>query len=387
MTPAQSDRRLIAILSAGNFVIGMGAFVVIGILVPLGASFGISDAEAGLVMTVYAISYAVLSPILVALTGAIGRRRVLAASLALFALAALLSALAPTPEFLLAARVLAAAGAGVFTPSAAAVAAATSSPEERGQVLARVFFGLTLAQVIGIPAGSFIAYQIGWQWSLGLVALIALPCIWGIWTIVPSGLPFQPTRIATLLAAMRDWRSLTAITFTASFLGAIYVLYTYFAPLMEDRMGYEGGGVSWVLFVFGFGAVIGNLMGGLMGDRLGPGQTLRILAIAQVILMVPFSLLPMNGMLLTLLVFVWSVAGWSFMAPQQMRLLAHAGDRQVVVLALNAASIYVGAALGSAIGGLVIALSGVGALGVVGSLAALVALAHLVAGDRLTARG
>ncbi|MEO0913729.1 MAG: MFS transporter, partial [Pseudomonadota bacterium] len=381
-------RAIIAVLSAGNFVIGMGAFVVIGLLVPLANGFAISEAEAGWVMTVYALAYAVLSPILVASTGQFGRRRLMIGSLGLFALAALLSALSPSVEALYAARVLAAAGAGLFTPTAAAVAAAISAPERRGTVLAQVFFGLTLAQVLGVPLGSFIAYAVGWRASLVLVALLALPCLWYIARIVPRGLKFQPTRLSALGAALLDGRMMLSVAFTATFLGAIYVLYTYLAAFLAEVQGYGRDGVTLILLIFGLGAVAGNLAGGAMADRLGAYRTLLILCVGQIVLMPLYSFPlafegPISGWSIALLSFGWSVMGWSFMAGQQLRLLSRAPDAQTVVLALNAAAIYVGAAIGSAYGGAVIGTFGLPYLGLSAGAFALLALAHLIFSERL----
>ncbi len=373
---------LIALLSAGNFVIGMGAFVVIGMLNPMADSFGVSAAEAGLVLTVYALAYAVASPVAVAATGGWPRRTVLIVGLGIFALAAVLSALAPTPPALFAARVLAALGAGLFTPNAAAVAVSCSPPERRGAALSNVFFGLTLAQVLGVPAGGFAAYAFGWPVSFFAVAALAVPVLVGLWRLTPPDLAFQPTRLATLGAALADWRTLVAVLFTATYLGAIYVPFTYLAPLLTATMGFEGPGIAATLLAFGLGAVVGNLIGGRLADRVGPRRTLFGLALAQVALMPLLSTLPLPAPLLFLLAFVWSVCGWSFMAPQQAQLIRLAPDRPSVVLALNAAAIYLGAAGGSAIGGLVIARFGLGALGVVGGLCALVAVANLALAQR-----
>jgi predicted MFS family arabinose efflux permease len=368
---------LIPLLSAGNFVIGMGAFVVIGMLDPIAGSFGIGAAEAGLVLTVYALAYAAASPVAVAATGGWARRTVLVAGLALFAAAAVLSAMAPTPVALLAARALAALGAGLFTPNAAAVALSCSPPERRGAALSNVFFGLTLAQVLGVPAGGFAAYAVGWPASFLVVAALAAPVLIGLWRLTPPDLAFQPTRLATLGGALADWRTLVAVLFTATYLGAIYVPYTYLGPLLTATMGWRGPGIAATLLVFGLGAVAGNLIGGRLSDRIGPARTLAGLALAQVALMPLLSSLPLAPPLALGLVFVWSVCGWSFMAPQQALLVRLAPDRPNVVLALNAAAIYVGAAAGSAAGAAVIARFGPGALGLAGGLAGVLAVANL----------
>ncbi|MBM7069477.1 MFS transporter [Actibacterium sp. 188UL27-1] len=374
---------LVSILSASNFVIGMGAFVVVGLLTPISTSFGMSTSGAGWVMTVYAIAYAISSPLLVAGTGRIGRRRVMAAGLGLFAVACLMSAVAPNPTVLLAARVLAAAGAGLFTPIAAATAAALSPPDRRARSLAAVFFGLTLAQVVGVPVGSYIAYTFGWRLAFGIVAALAVPCIWLIWTRVPAGLKFQPVSLSDLRSILGNGPVLLAVLFTTSFLGSVYVIYTYMAPLLEETMGFGRNGIALALVVFGCGAVIGNLLGGVLADRVGPVCTLIGLAGLQIVIMPVFSLLPLAPIGLVGLIMVWSVFGWSFMAGQQVRLIAMEPQSAGVVLALNAAAIYVGAALGSSLGGAVLDRFGLAALGIAGGAVAALALAHILISTRL----
>ena len=144
---------VIVILMATNFVVGMGAFMVVGLLIPVAEDLSLTEAGAGWMMTSYALGYAVLSPVLVSATGAVGRRRILAFGLGIFALASLICAVAPNVTVLFAARVLAAAGAGIVTPVAASIAAGLSPPERQARALAVVFSGMTLAQVIGVPVG------------------------------------------------------------------------------------------------------------------------------------------------------------------------------------------------------------------------------------------
>ena len=370
-------RLLIPVLSTSNFLIGVGAFVIVGVLEPLGADMNVSTTEAGLLMTVYALAYAVLSPILVSLTGTIGRRRVMAFGLLLFLAAALISALAPNLLTLNIARIFAAAGAGLFTPVAAAVAAALYPVEQRGRVLAAVFFGLTLAQVVGVPAGSWIAYTFGWRYAFWIVVLLALPCLYLIWTQVPAGLSFQPVSLSDLGTVLAEARMMLAVLFTGTFLGSIYVLYTFIAPLLSETMGYGRNGVTLVLMIFGLGAVAGNLLGGLMSARLGWRITLTVLCCLQMAIMPVFSLLPLPDPMVLLLSLSWAVAGWSFMAGQQARLIGYAGPRAPVVLALNAAAIYVGAALGSALGAFVIDAFGIKSIGLAAGLCAGLALIHI----------
>ena len=288
-----SNRFLITVLSAGNFVIGMGAFVVIGLLAPVAEALGVSTTQAGYLMTVYALAYAVLSPLLVSWTGGLGRRRVLAIGMALFGLGAVGSALAPGIGTLYAARMVMAAGAGMFTPVSAAVAAGLSAPEERGRVLAAVVFGLTLAQVFGVPVGAWVAYTFGWRVAFWLVLALAVLALWLVWTRVPAGLRFQPVALRDLGKVLGNGLVMGAVLFTASFLGAIYVLFTYFQPLLAETMGFGRDGISAALLVFGLGAVAGNMLGGVMADRIGPVRTLVTLCLAQIVILPVFSVLPL----------------------------------------------------------------------------------------------
>jgi DHA1 family inner membrane transport protein len=369
---------ILALLSACNFVIGMGAFVVIGMVPLLASDLEVSTAAAGGAMTAYALAYAVLSPILVSVTGRIGRRRVIAAGMTVFALGALLSAIAPNVTVLYIARALAAAGAGVVTPVGAAVVAALAAPAAQGKAISAFYFGLTLSQVIGVPAGGWIAYTFGWRMAFWMVLALAILSAILIWVRVPAGLRFTPVSLSDLGRALKDGLVMGAVLFTATFLGAIYILFTYLAPLLEQTMGFGRDGITLVLLVFGAGAVVGNLLGGYLTDRLGSVASLVLLCLGQIVLMPVFSGLPLAPWLVLLLTFVWSAFGWSFMAPQQVRLMQLAPQLAGVVLALNAAAIYIGTASGSAVGGLVQSVGDLTWLGASAGVAALGALGHLL---------
>ncbi|WP_147125565.1 MFS transporter [Shimia ponticola] len=381
---ASASSAVITVLSAGNFVIGMGAFLVVGVIEPIADDLSVTPTAAGGLLTTYALAYAVLSPVLVALTGQLGRRRVLAGGLAIFGIASALAALAPDFLTLNLTRILAAAGAGVVTPVAAAVAAGLSPPERRARTLAAVFFGLTLAQVLGIPAGSFVAYTFGWQWAFWSVFLLALPCVIAVWRTVPAGLSFQPVALRNLGSVLKDGPMMLAILFTATFLGSIYVLYTFMAPLLSSSMGFGRNGITAVLLVFGLGAVLGNLLGGRLADRFGAAQTLIVLAVLQTLMLPFYSYLPVPAWLLYSFTLIWSIAGWSFAAGQQLRLVQLGGTQAQVALSLNAAAIYVGAAVGSAIGGAVVAGYGVNALGFVAGIGCLISVIHIITSYKLS---
>lgn len=383
MTAHASPRLLITSLSAANFAVGMGAFVVIGVLSPIVDDFSLSDAEGGWIMTSYAIAYAIGSPLTVALTGGLARRFVIAIGLAIFIMSMLLASIATSFSVLIVARILGALGAGMISPVAAGVAAAASKPEERGKALAAAFFGLTLAQVLGVPIGAWLGYSFGWETVFVITAVLGLIALGAIWRIVPRDMPFQVNSLSSLGAALGDLRTILAILFTVFTMGAVYVFYTYAALVLETRMGFGRDGVSLYLLTFGLGAVVGNLLGGWMTDKVGAFYTLVFVSVMHIALMPVFSYLPLPQWALYLHAFIWSVGGWSFAASQQFRLVSLGPERANVMLALNAAAIYVGVSFGSYTGGAAINRFGVDGLGIVGALVAVLALLTLVLSERV----
>lgn len=384
--PASDPRGIYLILAICNFMIGMGAFSLVGMLEPMAEGLAVPVTSVGALLTVYAVAYAVTSPILVALTGSIGRRRVLALGLSVYALATAVAALSPGLGLLYPARVVAAAGAGMVSPVALAIAAALAPPDKRGQALASVFLGITLSQVAGVPVGSWIAYSFGWRSVFVLIAAMALVCLWLVWTRVPAGLRFSPVSLGDLGRVLRDVVALATVGFTAVFVGAVYVVYTYLPTLLSQTMGYGRDGIALALLLFGIGAPIGNVVGGWMADRLGPVRSLVLLCAVEAACMPLFALLPVPGALLLGFVFIWSFVGWCFSPSQQLRLVSLAPELASVLMSLHAASIYIGIATGSAIGGVVMAAGGPLALGPVAAVVVLAALGVLVWSDRAARR-
>ncbi len=382
MMAAPREGALLALLAFGNFIVGMGAFVVIGIVTPMAEGLGVSKASAGMVLTTYAIAYALLSPIGAAITGNLARRTVLVSALILFLLGTIGSALSSSIAMLAASRIVVALGAAMFTPIAAGVAVAVSAPERRGKALATVFGGVTLAQVIGVPVGAWMAYRFGWASAFWAVAVLTTLGAAVLFFAIPRDIRFQAMGLGEILVALKDRRAMFATAFTATLVTAIYIVFTFFGPLIEASIGTNPEFRTGFLVLFGLGAVAGNYAGGFLADRIGARKTLIIICIAQAAIMPLFSIIPLAPIAFAVLVGGWSAFGWSFMAPQQSRLAAIAPQAISLVLALNAAMIYVGIALGSAVAAIILEWKGLAALGISGGLAVLLALAHLLLSGR-----
>jgi DHA1 family inner membrane transport protein len=371
------------VLSVANFAVGMGAFVVIGVLSPIASDFSIGKGEAGWVMTVYAIVYAVASPLLVSLSGRADRTSVLLAGLLLFILGAALAAFAPGFAYLLGARAVMALGGALVTPVAASVGVALVAPEHRGRALAIVFGGLTLAQALGVPAGAWLGYAFGWRVTFEVVAVLSLVAGVALVRLLPRGIAVPSVSLATLGTVLASPRLVLAIAFTALFIGAIYVPYTYLAPFFEMRYGFARDGVTIMLLVFGIGAVIGNALGGVLTDRIGSFRTLTLLCAAQIVLMPVLSMVAMPVVAAGAVVSLWSVFGWSFMVAQQARLATLAPSQVPVVFALNASAIYIGGSIGSTLGGQMLKVGGLESLGPAGAMVAALAMLLLAVVARM----
>ncbi len=376
-------KRILLPLAFVNFTIGAGAFLVIALLAPISQSLAMTKAQAGWVMGAYALAYAISSPVVIAMTGAWRRRTVILTGLGLFVVASVASAFATSAPALYAARIVVAIGAGMTTPVAAAIAVATSRPETRGTALSFVFVGMTMAQVLGVPAAAFIGYTFGV--SVAFLLAAALGALMALWIAfeIPADVQFQPQSLGTLARTLLSPRHLVAVLLTVTIATSGYLGITFMGPLAEYRLNMGRDGVALILGAGGFGAVVGNLLSGKLVDRLGPSGALLLFMIGQAIVLPALTLIPFNLPLGMFLSFLWNLVGWGFTVPQQARLMAIDPQTQGVMLALNAAGIYLGSGIGSAMAGAVYQGWGIEATGVVGSAIAALAIAHLFLSDWL----
>ncbi|MDR5654793.1 MFS transporter [Ruixingdingia sedimenti] len=362
-------------IGAGNFAIGLGAFLVVGLLVPIAQDMRVSNAGAGLMMVVYAATYAVSSPLVVNLSGTWPRRAMLMGSLAILGGGTLVCALAPDWNTFLIGRAICALGGGAYTPIAASTVYTLSAPERRGRNLSVIFVGLTLSQAAGIPVGIWLETLIGWRMVLAVVLLCILAALLAILLSTPRriGFPKPPASYRLLLV---NARALTALLLTVLQVASFNTVYTYIGPLALDR---GESSPFLLLLVIGIASAIGGFLAGFMVDRLGPWRVLVLVLASQLVLLPLFSLgaLPLAAVMAVAA--CWAMLSAFFMVPQQMALVRDAPDHQSLILALNATATYIGVALGGGVGAAVIGWSGLGGLGLVASLLSGVGLAVLFA--------
>ena len=380
----------VLVLTLGTFAIGTGTFVVTGILGGVSEDLSVSVSAAGYLVTVFAAAYAVGSPILVAATGRMARRRLLIAALSLFALANGAAALAPTFSLLLGTRVLAAFGAAVLTPVAGAVAAELTPSEHRGRALSLVLGGLSVSWVIGIPLGTMIGDSYGWRASFILVAALSAVAALAVRVVLPN-LQGQSSAVSLVsgLTVVKRPAVLVAACITALGVAAGFVVLTYVRPLLESLTGFGGAGISWLLLLFGLASVAGTALGGFAADRFGYGRIAAPILIVLALSLLSFSLIPAieAGSLYAVFgtgaaLVTWSLVGFALIPLQQYRLIDVAPEDENEALSLNASAIYIGQGFGSGLGSLVLGYASLSSLGWAGSLCAATALILLALGGR-----
>ncbi|EIT69525.1 MAG: MFS transporter [Hydrocarboniphaga sp.] len=364
-------------LTIGAFGIGVTEFVIMGLLMQVSADFGVSLPTAGVLISGYALGVMVGAPLMTVWTARWPRKATLLALMAVFTLGNLACALAPNYATLLAARVLTSFAHGTFFGVGSVVATQLVAPQQRASAIAIMFTGLTVANVLGVPFGTWLGQMQGWRATFWAVAIVGIAAMAVIAALVPrdAGKPELSDWRSDLRALMRPAVLLGLLATVVGF-GGVFVVFTYIAPLLTQISGFADAAVSPILLVFGGGLVIGNLLGGKFADRhLGPTLLGSLLALA--IVMGLMSFVVHSQVLTVIFVGLLGAAAFATVPPLQMWVLEKAsGAGQSLASSFNIGAFNLGNALGAWLGGMTIDHGlGLTALPWVGALMPLAALA------------
>ncbi|MFI7358418.1 MFS transporter [Streptomyces avidinii] len=369
-------------LALGAFAVGTSGYVVTGVLPQLSEELSVSLSTAGLLTTSFAVAYAIGSPLLAVAMGGWRRRPLIVAALLVAAAGNALAALAPNFGVLLAARIVTAVGAAVFTPAATAVAAELSGPERRARAAAWVFGGLVTATIVGVPAGTLLVGPLGYRGVFWLVAAFCALSSVAVAVAVPEVAAPPRVSLRRRVEVASDARVVSVLGITLAASLGVFTVYTYAAPVLADTVGAHGTGLSLLLFGYGIGGAIGNVLGGVAADRFGYRMPLLVAVSGSVIALSALSVVHSTA-LAAVLLFVWGVSSWGFNPPVQRRLLELSPGAGSLLLALNASALYLGIGLSGVIGGAVLDHVGIGAVALTGALLCCVAvLVQLFSGGR-----
>jgi predicted MFS family arabinose efflux permease len=369
------DRRLL-VLALGMFALGTDSFVVAGVLPEISRTFHVNIGAAGQLTTAYAVTYALLAPLLAAVAAHIPRKAMLLTALGIFVIANLITAEAPSFAIAIASRILAGVGAAMFAPTATGAAATLVPAERRGYALSIVIAGLTAATALGTPIGAAIGALGDWRWTMVFVSALAAVSAIGVGLLLPH-LPLPPkiTLTQRIKPATDPRVALTLVT-TWLYQSGQFVAYTYLTVVFDRAIGHNHAIISVLLVAFGVAGTVSNLVVGRLADSIGNQKLIftMLIVLALVLASLPWAGATIWTALPALV--IWGAVGWGLLAPQQHRLVAVAPHSAPVVLGLNTSFTYLGITTAGVIGALGIPLFGAHRLGYLG--AAIVAISLVV---------
>ena len=379
-TPARLPKALYA-LTAGAFGIGTTEFVIMGLLMQVAADLHVGIAAAGLLITGYALGVFVGAPLLTAASGRLPRKTALMLLMGVFTLGNLACALAPDYGWLMAARIVTSLAHGTFFGIGSVVATRLVPADRQASAISIMFTGLTVATLLGVPAGAWLGLHFGWRatfWAVAAIGVVAFAVV-AAWVPAGVGRDDAPASFHSELQVLARPQVLLALLATVFGFGGLFAVYTYIQPILTRLAGFGDSAVSPILLVFGVGMILGNLAGGRLADRRLLPATWGTLAALTVVMGAmgfvldqPVAVVVFAGLL--------GFTAFATVAPLQMRVLQKAdGQGRSLASSLNIAAFNLGNAIGAWLGGAVIDHGpGLGAVPWAG--AALTALSLVVVG-------
>jgi DHA1 family inner membrane transport protein len=337
-------------LALGAFGIGTTEFVIAGLLPEVAGDFDVSIPTAGLLISGYALGVAAGAPLLTAAATRIPRKTVLLSLMAIFIAGNLLSALAPTYGLLMAGRIVSSLAHGAFFGVGSVVAAGLVAPERRASAIALMFTGLTAANVLGVPLGTFVGQQLGWRATFWIVTALGVVAFAGIVALVPRQPADPDADLRRELSVFRRGQVWLALATTALGFGGVFAAFTFIAPMMTELAGFSDGAVTWLLVLFGVGLVAGNLVGGRLADRdLMKSLTAILLGLAAVLVLFTVTAHSQLGSIVTIALL--GFAGFATVPALQTRMMQQAEGAPTLASAANIGAFNLGNAGGAWLAG------------------------------------
>jgi len=340
-------------LAVGAFGIGTTEFVIMGLLPQVGADLDVSLSSAGLLVTGYALGVTLGAPPVSIITSGLPRKTLLLSLMVIFTVGNLACALAPNYAALMAARVLTSLAHGAFFGVGSVVATSLVRPDKQASAIALMFTGLTLANVLGVPFGTWLGQAWGWRATFWAVTAVGLAALAAIAAWVPASRGQHQGNLRGELRALVRPQVLLGFATTVLGFGGVFTAFTYIAPLLTELSGLPSSAVSPILLLFGAGLVIGNTYGGKLADRRLMLTLVGSLALLATVLAL-FAFTVHIKVAAAVTVAVLGAAAFATVPPLQMRVLEQASGAPNLASAFNIAAFNLGNAAGAWLGGITI---------------------------------
>ncbi|WP_029089186.1 MFS transporter [Brevibacterium album] len=341
-------------LSLGGFGIGLTEFVIAGLLTEVAVDLGVSISRAGHLVGAYALAVVPGALLLTPLLMHRPPKTALTMLLGFFVIGNVLSAWAPGYEVMLAGRVVAALAHGGYFGIGAVLAASLVPASKRASAVAALFAGLTIANVLGVPAGALVGQQLGWRTVFWLISALGVLALAGLLTLVPRTDPEQDRLpVAQQFRALARPQVLASLLTTALVFGGMFGVFTYIEPLLREVTGYSASAIPWLLVVFGAGLFAGNILGGRAADR-NPDTAVLVLAILLPVVTLGLGAVARMPVPVAILLFMLGLIGFATVPGLQARVMRHAQGAATLASATNIAAFNLGNTLGVGLAGAVI---------------------------------
>lgn len=340
-------------LATGAFAIGTTEFAPMGLLPVIADGINVSIPTAGMLVFAYAIGVTLGAPVMTLLLSRFDKRIALVVLMLIFTLGNLLSSLSPGYWTLLLSRLVTSLNHGAFFGIGAVVAASVVPKDKQASAIAAMFMGLTVANIGGVPAATWVGQQVGWRLAFGGTAVLGLITMAALWAALPPGKPGVRPHVGRELRVLAQPEVLLAMGTTVLGSGAMFALYTYVAPMLESITQASPDFVTFALVLIGVGFTLGNSLGGRLADWSLQGATQLIFALLTVTMLVlPWVMTTHTGAAIGLV--IWGAAAFGMVPPVQMRVMKAAAQAPGLASSVNVGAFNLGNAVGAALGGAVI---------------------------------
>jgi DHA1 family arabinose polymer transporter-like MFS transporter len=339
-------------LSLGGLTIGITEFVMMGLLPDIATNLQVSIPVAGYLISAYALGVVIGAPLLVIFTRNDPPKRTLLILAALLAFFNSLSIIAPNYNLLFASRFLSGLPHGAFFGVGAVVASRLADKGKEAQAISVMFLGLTMANVVGVPIGTYIGHNFSWRYSFILIGIIGVITFIAIRFWLPEIEAKFEESFKNQLQFFKKPEAWLIILITAIGSGGLFCWISYIAPLLTEISGFEAAYVPYILILAGIGMVVGNILGGTLADKFSPEKTIIYLLLTIAADLTFVFLFSSNQYISLILVFTSGCFSFALAAPVQMLIIKTAVGAEMIASATIQAGFNIGNALGAFLGGL-----------------------------------
>lgn len=342
-------------LAIGAFAIGTTEFSPMGFLPQIAENLNISIPTAGMLITAYALGVMIGAPFMTLCFGRFPRRKALILAMIIFTIGNILAAIAPNYWGLMAARILTSLNHGVFFGIGSIVATSVVPKDKQASAVATMFMGLTIANIGGVPLATWVGQNIGWRMSFAAIALLGVITMLSLWKALPEDKASQRPDVKAELKVLTRLPVVLALLTTVMSAGAMFTLYTYIAPSLQNITHASPMFITLMLVLIGIGFSIGNHLGGKFAD-LSLTKTLTSFLLLLMVSMLLFPILAQTQIGAALALIVWGAAAFAVVPPLQMRVMSVAHEAPGLASSVNIGAFNLGNALGATAGGAVLSM-------------------------------